>query len=178
MAFIIIDDVTLSNNDRVCFYFGFDNQQTIFAAKRSIAGNVNSIKANNYYDVFAWLGFSEIGFALFSSAKFAKKYRVNLTSVFENELLVGSINNSPVFFFKLKQSDDWVWTENLTDLIPPYGDDIEQKITQVMGKGFIEQYKEFALEVEAQKKAHESYLEIKSKDNAEHLSGEKEAIPA
>ena len=180
MSYITIDDVTLPNSDRVCFYFGFDNKQTNFAAKRSINGDVKSIKSTNYYDVFAWLGFSDIGMALYNSQKFKKKYRLGITPVLDNQLLVVIANNNPVFFFKPTQNEDWVWTDCIADLVAPYGEEIEQTIARVMGRNFIEMYHEYIRENEAQKKAHEAYIEMKKQEQPKttEASEVSEAVPA
>lgn len=175
IKYIVIDDVTTANHDRICFYFGFANNVTHFAAKSSIQGVKSAYKATNFLDVFAWMGFSTLSMALYNSPKFQKKYRVNVVEVIEGQLVAGTVNSSPIFFFKTDiQSDLWSWTETVEDLTPSFGEDIESKINQVFGKDFLIMYGAFTQENKAQAKAHENYLEFKKSEELQKNAVESE----
>lgn len=136
MNFITIADVTL-NRDRICFYFRLNqNFKTEFAAKQALNGEISSIKSHNIFDIYAWLGFSEIAQALFNSVKFSAKYKIKIKSVLPNELNIVTNNEESAFFFKLES--EWFWTQESSDLVPRFGEQVINQITSVAGRGFLE----------------------------------------
>lgn len=136
MNFITISDVSL-NQDRICFYFRLNQSyKAEFAAKQSLNGDVTSIKSQNIFDVYAWLGFSELARALFSSNKFSAKYKLKIKSVIPNELNILTNNHETAFFFKLE--NEWFWTQESSDLVPRFGEQVINQITSVAGRGFLE----------------------------------------
>lgn len=157
-SYLTVDDVLDINNDRVCFYFGFNAKNVSFAAKKSESGITSHFKSENFLDVFVWLGFNTLSKALYSSAKFKKKYRLSLKAIVPDKLLVGTINDKPIFFFTAEDQEAWAWTENIADLTPGFGENIESLITQVLGSDYLKKYWEFDKENKAQNKAYEGYL--------------------
>lgn len=154
MAFIVIDDVT-SGSNRVCFYFAFTPEyKSLFAAKSDINGEITSVKSENLQDVIAWVGFGELGNALFTSPKFSKKYRPNIYEVVEQKLFVASLNGNYAFYFI--SGDKFTWTDNSADLKPMFGEDIEQRIDAQISPNFCEKFQK---ELEQQKKLDASFKE-------------------
>ena len=161
ITYSVIDDVTTHNGDRVCFYFGFSPEGISFAAKKSVANEQSHSKAENYYDIFSWLGFNALSEALYSSPKFKKKYRLNYKWIIQDTLVVGTVNDKPIFFFTTDDNKNWAWTEDFADLLPVFGEGVENLITQALGTNFLKMYWEFVKEDAAQKKAYEGYLNLK-----------------
>lgn len=156
-----IDDITTKDGSRVCFYFGFNSEAISFAAKKLVAEEITHFKSENYYDVFAWLGFNVLSEALYNSQKFRKKYRINCQTVIKDKLIVGTINDKPIFFLTLDDGKNWSWSEDFSDLLPVFGENIENSINQALGSDFLKNYWIFIDENAAQKKVYEDYIRLK-----------------
>lgn len=139
MSYIVIDDVKV-NDDRLCFYFRFDIESGIgFAAKKQVNNEVSNIKSDEINDVIAWIGFdSKFSGALFKSERFSRKYKVNPHMIIEGQMLVNKLNGLYTYF--IKENDQWIWLESIEDVKPKFQFDIEERISAVMGKDFINQH--------------------------------------
>lgn len=183
MKFITIADVTL-NRDRICFYFRLnENYKAEFAAKQALNGQISSFKSPNILDIYAWLGFSEIARALFSSVKFTAKYKIKIKSVIPNELNIVTNNEESAFFFK--HENEWLWTQEASDLIPQFGDQVFNQIASVAGQGFLETHEKAIAQqkvidthikqtLSELKEIEEKNSALKEKSNQAELSGEME----
>lgn len=139
MNYSIIDDVKF-NNDRICFYFGFDMKEGIgFAAKKQVDNVVSKVKSNEINDVIAWIGFeTDLAKALLTSERFGRKYKVNPHVVIKGQLVVNKLNGLHTYF--VKENDQWVWLESIEDVKPKFKFDVEERISAVMGKDFIKHH--------------------------------------
>lgn len=141
MDFITIAEAqmeTENRQDRAKFYFRLDaNFKAEFAIKQSFQNHVTSHKANNIFEVFAWMGFTELAYALIYSPKFQSKYRTEIIPILDTLIIFKNMNDSA---FMLKSDGNWTYTQDPEDLIPIYGEDIFQQISNIAGRQFIKDH--------------------------------------
>jgi hypothetical protein len=138
MNFLTIAEISV-DQDRARFYFRLDAQfKPEFAVKQSLNGEISKCKADNIFDIFAWLGFTKIAHSLIHSEKFQSKYKTQIIPILNGEVLIVKNINDSAFMFK--RGEEWQWTQEPADLIPPFGESIYSEISTAAGPNFIKDH--------------------------------------
>lgn len=161
MKYKTIADVSHLEN-RICIYMKFTPTAVPplqFAGKSQIQNEITSIKDVSFPEVLAWLGFTDLTFALFADQNFSKRYRTSVHTIHDNQLIINIINDLPYFFYKTNK--EWIVTEDLSDLLPHFNDNLPNEIESILGTSFMKKYNEQVKEKEACLKISAEYEQQK-----------------
>lgn len=131
---IVLADVTTSVG-RICFYYLFDPLNPKYAAKRSVNGEISSLKTSDLGELFAWIGFDALGQELYQSAPMQNRFKIKQVWI-NKHLLIHSCHQNHLFF--IRHNEQWLWSRDPNDLTSVFGEGIFSEINSIAGKGFVE----------------------------------------
>lgn len=98
-----------------------------------------SFNSKSYHDVFCWLGFDSLSSSIFKTENFKKRYRVILKKA--GNVIFGTINDEPIFYFK--KGDSWAWTNDIYYIESNINVDIVREAKAALGFSFIDNCNSF-----------------------------------
>lgn len=141
MNYIALDDV-VHNEDRLCIYCKLDlNVGATYAAKKQVNGQITSLKCETLIEAITWVGFGELGQALFNSPKFVKKFKAKFDQIVNDKLIILRLNGSS--FYLVNDQDTWSKYSSIKELPYLESPEIQQAISNVMGQNFVQDQENF-----------------------------------